>query len=79
MSPFFQCNGEAVPFYSSCSVPLRVLAQYGHIFYHLFFPVISKQGDKIIRDHSLLNILDANPAIISRYAARGLTHEERFA
>lgn len=58
---FLQLSGDAVPFYGSCPGCYRVLVQCGCILYHLFLPVISKQGNQIIWDHSLMNILGKKP------------------
>lgn len=67
---FLQLRSDAVPFYSSCSGCYTVLVHYGCILYHLFFPGISKQGNNIIWDLSLLNIFRKSPVVISLYEAR---------
>lgn len=47
------------PFTAPAQSATKSLAQHGWVFYHVFFLSFT---NKIIWDHSLLNILDANPA-----------------
>lgn len=57
-------------------VLLRLLVKFGCIFFHLYFPHVSKQGNKTVRDHSPPNILDWSPAVIS--VATRPSSDERF-